>query len=156
MLAATFATPGQHARRTIVGIVVALLVLALAPVQYAAAGPWDLAEVTTTPISVGQMQNGSLSISSPRSENGRHAQFWRFSLSSNRCIQIELNSSSFDTVLVLRRNTPHGSQVAFNDDGGIGLNARIAQTLSPGNYVIQATSFSANGAGPYSLGVDNC
>lgn len=49
---------------------------------------------------------------------------------------------------------PCDNQIEGNDDGGVGLNARIVTTQPAGNYVIVATSFSSSDRGTYLLSVN--
>jgi hypothetical protein len=55
--------------------------------------------------------------------------------------QIDMMSNQFDTFL--RVEDPSGKQIAIDDDGGEGLNSRIALSITAGGvYRIICTSFS--------------
>ena len=43
-----------------------------------------------------------------------------------------------------------GGRMAFNDDGGAGLDSRIVATLAPGTYYVVVAGYS-NSMGPYTL-----
>jgi len=47
---------------------------------------------------------------------------------------IETSDADFDTYLYLY--TSNGTQIDYNDDGGVGLHSRMIDTLSPGSYYI--------------------
>ncbi len=93
-------------------------------------------------ITIGQTVTGSLNQSQ---------QTWTFSGNAGDVISIEMNSTDFDTYLEL--NGPNGQQVAFNDDGGPGLNSFINGFRLPtsGTYTIIARSFANAGRGTYTL-----
>ena len=75
--------------------------------------------------------------------------FYEFRLSQSRTVTIQLNSSAFDAWLFLFDRTT-GGVIAVDDDSGVGLDARIVQTLAAGTYVIGATSFEG-ATGGYTL-----
>ena len=80
-------------------------------------------------------------------EDPSPARYYRFTLRQAGEVQIDLTSSAFDALLVLRQGTDFtGPQVAFDDDGGDGLNARITSRLAAGTYTIEATSYGGEGA----------
>ena len=65
-----------------------------------------------------------------------------------------MSSSAFDSFLFLRN--PAGETVAFDDDGGGGLNSQVVATLgSTGTWTILANSFDPNTFGSYVLSL-NC
>ncbi len=108
-------------------------------------------------ISSGQTVNGALDSTDCRYPSGsdHFSDAYTFSGTSGQQISITMSSGAFDTLLFL--NGPNGVQVATDDDGGGGTNSRIPATSgfftlpSTGTYTIQASSFSANTAGTYSL-----
>ncbi|MCD9026893.1 hypothetical protein LDO26_01515 [Luteimonas sp. BDR2-5] len=63
---------------------------------------------------------------------------------------IDMTSDDFDSHLRLSRD---GREVASDDDGGGGLNARIAQHLEAGDYVIEAGALGGDGDGGYRIGI---
>lgn len=71
---------------------------------------------------------------------------------SGRRFQIDLMSSEFDTYLKLLN--PIGTEVAFDDDGGVGTNARIVYVPpSNGYYRIIVTSWTPRATGAFHLTV---
>jgi hypothetical protein len=83
-------------------------------------------------------------------------------LSSTTDVRIDLESQSFDSYLILLSgNGTQGSQIASNDDiSNTNRNSRIERTLGPGQYTIEATSYSTGQTGPFtvrlSAQVDEC
>lgn len=67
---------------------------------------------------------------------------------------INMQSKNFDTLI--RLLGPDGKQVAFDDDGGDGLNSRLvfSPTVS-GNYTVVATSYRGEGRGAYTLAISS-
>ena len=61
-------------------------------------------------------------------------------------IRIDLTSENGDPVLSLA--TLEGVAIGANDDGGVGINARIEQYLPAGTYIIEATTYSQGGLQP--------
>jgi subtilisin family serine protease len=110
-----------------------------------------------TAISFGQTINGSLASTDCRfPTSGDHfSDAYTFSGTAGQLVSISMSSTAFDTFLHLIG--PNGAVVATDDDGGGGANSRIPASTgfltlpSTGTYTIQATSFSANTAGIYSL-----
>jgi pimeloyl-ACP methyl ester carboxylesterase len=64
----------------------------------------------------------------------------RLTMGETRTVRIEMSSEDFDTFLYLVDE--NGRVIAGDDDGGTGLNSRIAVTLPGGEYWVVATSFS--------------
>ena len=85
----------------------------------------------------------------------RYARFFTFSLDSSASVRIDLESSSVDTYLYLRRGLDQrsGGYLVRDDDGGPGLNSRITRTLAAGDYTIEATTFRARRSGLFTLTV---
>lgn len=110
-----------------------------------------------TLISAGQTINGALASTDCRFPvGGEHfSDAYTFSGTAGQQISIAMSSSAFDTFLHLV--APNGSVLTTNDDGGGGTNSRIPATSgfltlpSTGTYTIQASSFSANTSGSYTL-----
>jgi serine protease Do len=65
-------------------------------------------------------------------------------------VQIDMASPEIDSYLILLN--PNGNEVAQDDDGGGGSNARIVATLpADGTYLLMANSYQTGQAGTYSL-----
>ena len=91
---------------------------------------------------------GKLANNSP-AVKGKPAQVHTVKMSATKTYVIDLESTEFDPFL--RILDAGGKQLAEDDDGGEGLNARIRFTAPrDGNYQIVATRFGA-GQGNYSL-----
>lgn len=74
-------------------------------------------------------------------------------LEAGQRYRISVDSEAFDPLAELYR-AGQAEPVARDDDGGPGLNARIAYTPAEGgDYVLRVTSFSAGGRGAYSAGL---
>jgi hypothetical protein len=82
--------------------------------------------------------------------DGRVVDFWGFTLGASRTVTIEMASVHMDSYLILW-DRQSGRILAEDDDSGNGLTARITLPLSPGRYVIGATSFWPEEAGSYTL-----
>lgn len=80
---------------------------------------------------------------------GMRGDFWRLTLDRTTEVTIELKSSELDAILVLFDDA--GTLMALDDDGGIGLNARLHDFIAAGTYYIYATSYQPSGIGPYRI-----
>ena len=88
----------------------------------------------------GEWEGGCPSVS----RGGRMAKYYIFTLPITTAVEIALDSH-LDTYLVLRSGGLSGDVVARDDDSGPGNNSLIAQTLTAGEYTIEATTFYADG-----------
>ena len=110
-----------------------------------------------TAISIGQTINGALASTDCLfpTAGERFSDAYTFSGTAGQQITIAMSSSAFDTFLHLIG--PNGAVLTTDDDGGGGTNSRIPATTgfltlpSTGTYTIQASSFSANTSGIYTL-----
>jgi len=91
------------------------------------------------PLTIGQRSTGELLSGLPVEHP--------FSVRQAGEYVIEMTSDDIDSYLRLSRN---GEKIDEDDDGGRGLNARITRHLSPGNYVIEASSVDGDG-GSYQI-----
>ncbi|UNK43910.1 hypothetical protein MNO14_07635 [Luteimonas sp. S4-F44] len=73
---------------------------------------------------------------------------WSFEVRSAGDYAIEMRSSQIDSYLSL---TKDGNEVASDDDGAGGLDARIVQRLQPGRYVVEASAIDGDAGGPYRI-----
>ncbi|MDB9314260.1 trypsin-like peptidase domain-containing protein [Spirulina sp. CS-785/01] len=75
---------------------------------------------------------------------------YRFEATAGTRINIEMSSGQLDPYLILI--APDGSEVAQDDDGGGGRNARIVATLPlSGTYLLMANSYTRGETGNYQL-----
>ena len=83
---------------------------------------------------------------------GEYARYYTFTLGGDAPVTMDLTSPSVDTWLALRNGTGTGvGLVEFDDDGGVGTNARIVRDLAAGTYTIEATTFEGGVTGPFTL-----
>ena len=98
-------------------------------------------------ISPGQTKTGALT------SGGRHRYSLRVASSAVIAIDVmKAADSSLDPQVVLRGSS--GEEIAMNDDGGDGNNARIIRRLEPGSYEIVVRGYQAT-AGGYTLMVES-
>ena len=74
------------------------------------------------------------------------AHSYRFELVEGGRIRIDLTSADGDSFLYLLDDD--GRRIMDNDDGGAGLDARIERDLTPGVYVVEATTVGGRSRGP--------
>jgi hypothetical protein len=75
-------------------------------------------------------------------------------LQSQSRLQIDLESPTLDTYLVVSQGpSGTGTVVESNDDGGVGLNSRIVRTFAAGTYTIECTPYSPGATGSFTLTV---
>lgn len=88
-----------------------------------------------------------------RFRNETDAHTYRFEIAESGRFRIDLKSAGGDSYLYLL--SEDGSRIADDDDGGIGLDARIESDLPPGAYLIEATTFGGRkrGAADFTLSV---
>jgi len=84
---------------------------------------------------------------------GNDAHTYRFEIRSPGRIRVELSSPEADPYLYLL--AADGTRLADDDDGGAGLAARVERDLSPGVYLVEATTVGgrARGAANFTLTV---
>ncbi len=85
----------------------------------------------------------------------RYARFYTFTVSEDADITIDLNSST-DTYMFLMEGTgTNGAVLHENDDivRGSNANSRISESLSAGDYTIEATTYEVETAGDFTLTV---
>jgi hypothetical protein len=118
----------------------------------AQAGP-----VRAQPIRAGVTVTGVLSAGSPlvTGANRRYVEY-SFRGRAGEQVVIDMRSSDFDAYLYLGRLV-NGAwlQLASNDDGGTGTDARISHRLdADGEYLIRASQFSTSRMGRFTLGLE--
>lgn len=102
-------------------------------------------------LTVGSRVSGSLQPSDMQTDSGWHHDDYTFSGSRGDVIYVDMMASDFDPYLDIYDDD---GRVAYDDDGGEGLNSRIVFTLpGSGTYTICARSRYANRTGSYTLSV---
>ncbi len=81
-----------------------------------------------------------------RFRTGSDALSYRFEVVEGGRIRIDLGSAEGDSFLYLLAED--GRRLTDNDDGGAGLDARIERDLTPGIYVVEATTVGGRSRGP--------
>ena len=85
--------------------------------------------------------------------SGRYARFFTFSLDNQAVVRIDLESS-WDTYMFLRGGLGRdGQELHQDDESGDGYNSRISETLPPGDYTIEATTYGREKTGAFTLSV---
>lgn len=109
----------------------------------------------TIPINFGQSLTGTLANGDCQLSDGSYVDFYSFSASAGQQIAVTMDSTAFDTFLILF--SPEGSVIAHNDDSGGSTNSRLPAEFgfltapTSGTYLIGANSFRAGEAGNYTL-----
>ena len=85
--------------------------------------------------------------------SGRYARFFTFHLDDQAAVRIDLESS-WDTYMFLRSGLGRdGQELHQDDESGDGYNSRISETLAPGDYTIEATTYGREKTGAFTLTV---
>ena len=90
----------------------------------------------------------------PGGSGDRYARFYTFTLAETTDIVISLTSDEDTYLYVLESHAKDGETLHSNDDiasGGVNLNSRLSVTLQPGNYTIEATTYSPETSGAFTL-----
>jgi hypothetical protein len=107
------------------------------------------AQRTLTP---GRIAHGSLGSEDPQLENGAYYEEFAFSARRGESIVLTMDSNAFDAYLYL--GSARGGefrQLAYDDDGGNGRNARLQYIIpEDGTYLVRTSSLS-RGTGVYTL-----
>lgn len=108
------------------------------------------------PLRRGEDVSGTLGPGDAETDEGKWVDAYSFTLRAGEQVTITHRSSDFDAYLLLGRMT-NGvfEELERDDDGGGDLNSEIVFTApAAGEYVIQATSFSAGAEGDYVVRVE--
>lgn len=101
-------------------------------------------------ISMNAEVSGMLRSNDPRLNDNSVYHLYTFRGSAGQNIQIDVMASDFDAFAILQDAS--GRELARDDDGGDGLNARISYVLpSNGMYRIVANTYRQNAFGSYRL-----
>lgn len=118
-------------------------------VALAASAVWAPAGAQQS-LTFGAPEYGTLGSGDRMSDNSYYDEYV-FSVSSSQTVTLDLTSDEFDTYLRLYSLDGGLHQIETDDDGGDGLDSQIQRHLSPGQYLVRATSFSSRGTGAYRL-----
>ncbi len=84
---------------------------------------------------------------------GSYAQFYSFTLANPATVTVDLVSSTDPYLYLLAGSDLSGAVIETDDDDGDGLNARIVRSLDAGTYTLEATTFSGNRTGNFTVTV---
>jgi plastocyanin len=112
--------------------------------------PTILSIAANTPVS------GTLSETAQEADDGSLFDLYRITVRSGESVTVTMRSTAFDSYLVLGQMTDgEWSQIAFDDDGAGGNNARLEHTFdAAGEYLIRANTVGAGKTGAYTIRVD--
>ena len=97
---------------------------------------------------LGSTSTGTLASGDCQFSDGTFVDLYRFTVTTTRSVTITMRSTAVNSYLYLA--TALGEDIAENDNGGGGNDARITVTLNPGTYIIGANSLSP-ASGTYTL-----
>ncbi len=112
--------------------------------------PTILSIAANTPVT------GTLTDNAQEADDGSLYDLYRIAVRAGETVTITMRSTEFDSYLVLGQMTDgEWSQIAFDDDGAGGNNARLAHTFdAAGEYLIRANTVGAGKTGAYTIRVD--
>ena len=90
----------------------------------------------------------------PGGAGARYARFYTFTLTEATDIVINLSSDEDTYLYLLNGHGKGGNTLHSNDDiagGGVNLNSRLSVTLQAGDYTIEATTYSPETSGAFTL-----
>ena len=93
----------------------------------------------------------------PGGAGDRYARFYTFTLTEATDIVISLSSDEDTYLYLLEGHDKDGDTLHSNDDiagGGVNLNSRLSVTLQPGSYTIEATTYSPETSGDFTLTIE--
>lgn len=73
------------------------------------------------------------------------------SITYPRTVSIYVQGHGLDPTVAIYDS--FGNRLAYNDDGGSGLDSALSHTLAPGSYIVEVSGFSGS-TGPYTLTVN--
>ena len=137
-----------------ISLAIALTLIASFSVQNTAAAQTDCVQALTAATTEGAWASDCTSnISAPGGSGDRYAGFYTFTLDAESDVTINLSSDE-DAFLYLRSGTStDGSALHENDDYNYpaSTDSRIVETLSAGDYTIEATTYNAETTGDFTL-----
>jgi serine protease Do len=131
-------------------LLAAAATLAAACVSRGRVEPEAAAGARARTLTLGGAGYGALGPGDPTLSDGSLYQAWTFWGTAAQRVQIDVVSNDFDAYAILTDGA--GNELARDDDGGEGTDARIIHTLpANGQYRVLATSFRARRTGSYSV-----
>ena len=114
-----------------------------------------ISTVTTQQLTYGQtVNNGNIQAGDLQTSAGDYLDVYWFDGLNNDNVRVNMNSTVFDSFLILQRNDGD-PPLAFDDNTGGGNNAQLTFRLtSNGTYLILATPFAPNITGAYTLSLN--
>ncbi|HST61247.1 MAG TPA: hypothetical protein VLK84_21265, partial [Longimicrobium sp.] len=106
------------------------------------------------PLVPGEITRGSLSNADPALDNGAYYDEYVFDARRGETVVLLMNSTSFDAYLRLgvARRSGGWRELAYDDDGGDGRNARLQYVIpEDGTYTVRASSLGRASTGQYML-----
>ena len=139
---------------TAIILIIALTLIASFSVQNTAAAQTQCVQALTAATTEGAWTTDCTSdISAPSGSGDRYARFYTFTLDAESDVTINLSSDE-DAFLYLRSGTStDGSALHENDDYNYpaSTDSRIIETLSVGDYTIEATTYTPGLTGDFTL-----
>jgi hypothetical protein len=113
------------------------------------------AQPGTEPIQVGQSVTGTIAAEDPHVFGRGGFRAYRFQGTAGQRVVATMESDDFDTYLIVGRVVgPLMDELKSDDDGGGETNSRLRVTLpEDGTYLVVAQSFSDDGAGTFTVGL---
>ncbi len=99
---------------------------------------------------------GEISDGDSEADDGSFFDLYRITVRANEAVTITMRSSAVDSYVVVGQMVDgEWNQIAFDDDGAGGTNARLAHTFdTAGEYLIRANTVGAGKTGSYAIRVD--
>ena len=82
-----------------------------------------------------------------------YAKYYTFTLASSQEVTIDLESSTDTYLFLLNGSSQTGTVIAQDDDSGTGTDSQIVRTLFAGTYTVEATTFSSETTGTFTVSV---
>ncbi len=102
----------------------------------------------TVPAEVG----GALAEGDRRASDGVFLDDYALRLDPRQAVRLGVESAEFDTMIQVYSAADLNAPLAFDDDGGGGLNSQLTfRSDEGGNYVVRVTSFASAATGAYTL-----
>ena len=102
------------------------------------------AVISGSPINSGAAANGVISYPRQRVR-------YPINITYPRVVNIYVDGHGLDPTVAIYN--AYGQRMAFNDDGGSGLDSQLSTTLTPGSYIIEVAGYSTS-TGPFTLNVN--